>query len=280
MQIDWITVIAQIVNFLILVWLLKRFLYGPIVQTMQDRQQRIAAEMEEAREREQEAKEEARDHREKRQELEEQREERMREAERAADQRREELISEAREEVEAIERRWHENLREERDAFIRQLRQRLGHELCSVARRALADLANRELQEQVVDVFIGRLDDLGEDRREELKDAFADADEAPVITSAFSLSESHQQSLVSVVHELLGEDAEVSFREDEELLCGIALNIGGVKVAWSLDTYLDSLEETMTEELERETGEELEKAAEEAMPPTEIKPPEDEDEDE
>jgi F-type H+-transporting ATPase subunit b len=279
MQIDWVTVIAQIVNFLILVWLLKRFLYGPIVKAMEDRQGRIAAEMEEAKQREQEAEEEAHEHREKRRELEEQHEERMRAAERAAQEHREELMNEAREEVEAIERRWHKNLREERDAFIRELRQRLGHELCSVARQALADLANRELQEQVVAVFIERLDDLDEDRREELKDAFADADEEPSIMSAFSLSASHQQTLLSRVHELLGEGAEVSFHEDEELVCGMALSIGGVKVAWSLDSYLDSLEESMTEALERET-EELEGEAEEAMPPTEIKSPEDEDEDE
>ena len=31
MSIDWITVAAQIVNFLVLVWLLKRFLYRPIL---------------------------------------------------------------------------------------------------------------------------------------------------------------------------------------------------------------------------------------------------------
>ena len=42
MQIDWITVAAQIVNFLILVWLLQHFLYGPITRAMQRREQRIA----------------------------------------------------------------------------------------------------------------------------------------------------------------------------------------------------------------------------------------------
>ncbi len=278
MQIDWITVIAQIVNFLILVWLLKRFLYGPIVKTMEERQERIAAEMEEARQREEEASEEAREHREKRRELEQRREELMQQASNAAEEHREELMSEAREEVEAVERRWHENLREERDAFIRELRRRMGSELCSVARHALAELANRDLQEQVVDVFIERLDGLSEDRRAELLDAFEDADQgAVVVTSAFPLSADHEKSVISSVHEILGESAEVSFREDEELLCGVSLNVGGVKVAWSLDSYLDSLEEAMTEELERETAEEREAEAEEAMPPTET-PPEDADE--
>ena len=48
MHIDWLTVVAQIVNFLVLVYLLKRFLYGPILQAMDDRQAGIAARLQEA----------------------------------------------------------------------------------------------------------------------------------------------------------------------------------------------------------------------------------------
>ena len=42
MLIDWFTVIAQVVNFLILVWLLKRFLYRPILDAIDAREKRIA----------------------------------------------------------------------------------------------------------------------------------------------------------------------------------------------------------------------------------------------
>jgi F-type H+-transporting ATPase subunit b len=49
MHIDGFTVIAQIINFLVLVWLLKRFLYGPITQAMAARQQKIAAALDDAR---------------------------------------------------------------------------------------------------------------------------------------------------------------------------------------------------------------------------------------
>ena len=44
MLIDWPTVAFQIINFLILVALLKRFLYGRIVQAMETRETHIAAE--------------------------------------------------------------------------------------------------------------------------------------------------------------------------------------------------------------------------------------------
>ena len=48
MLIDWFTVSAQVVNFLILVWLLKRFLYKPILHAIDAREKRIAAELADA----------------------------------------------------------------------------------------------------------------------------------------------------------------------------------------------------------------------------------------
>jgi F-type H+-transporting ATPase subunit b len=45
MLIDWFTVGAQTLNFLILVWLMKRFLYKPIRHAIDEREKRIAAEL-------------------------------------------------------------------------------------------------------------------------------------------------------------------------------------------------------------------------------------------
>jgi len=48
MLIDWFTVGAQALNFIILVWLLKRFLYKPILGAVDAREKRIAAELADA----------------------------------------------------------------------------------------------------------------------------------------------------------------------------------------------------------------------------------------
>ncbi|MGB5569161.1 MAG: F0F1 ATP synthase subunit B, partial [Sedimenticolaceae bacterium] len=48
MLIDWFTVGAQLLNFLVLAWLLKRFLYRPILDALDAREQRIAAELADA----------------------------------------------------------------------------------------------------------------------------------------------------------------------------------------------------------------------------------------
>src|ERR1700722_17035203 len=61
MPIDWFTVVAQAVNFLILVWLLKRFLYKPILHAIDEREKGIAAQLAEADAKKAEAQEERND---------------------------------------------------------------------------------------------------------------------------------------------------------------------------------------------------------------------------
>jgi F-type H+-transporting ATPase subunit b len=43
--IDWFTVGAQLLNFIILVWLMKRFLYQPVLDAIAAREQKIAAQL-------------------------------------------------------------------------------------------------------------------------------------------------------------------------------------------------------------------------------------------
>jgi F-type H+-transporting ATPase subunit b len=49
MQINWFTVIAQVINFLVLVWLMKKYLYKPILQAIDDREKKIASELADAK---------------------------------------------------------------------------------------------------------------------------------------------------------------------------------------------------------------------------------------
>ena len=58
MLIDWFTLAAQALNFLILVWLMKRYLYAPILLALDAREKRIAAELADADARKAEAQQE------------------------------------------------------------------------------------------------------------------------------------------------------------------------------------------------------------------------------
>ena len=75
MLIDWFTVAAQIFNFLILVALLKHFLYGRIINAMDRREARITSRLQDAEEKKKLAEEEAAEYNQKIQDFNVQREE-------------------------------------------------------------------------------------------------------------------------------------------------------------------------------------------------------------
>ncbi len=266
----WMTIAAQIFNFLVLVVALYYLLYGPITRAMGEREQRIADRMHDASRREEEAEEQARRYREQCRELADSRDEMLQQARKEAQTERERLVQEAREQIEGMERSWHQNLRDQRASFFRELRKRMGRELCAVARRALADLATADLQAQIVHVFIDRLQDLDDASRGQIREALEQAVHPPRVVSAFELPHDQRRAIAAAARELLGTDGQIDFRRSDELLCGLELNVGGRKVAWSLDSYLDSLEQSIAETLEREVR--AEERQEAPMPRTQVGP--------
>ncbi len=242
MLIDWFTVGAQIINFLILVALLKHFLYGRIVQAMATRERTIATRLEEAARHRAEAEREAEHSRQQREHLEATRDEWLTHAKKEAEERRIELEQQAREEVDHIRYRWHEALRQEQDIFMQELRERVAAEVCTIARRALSDLANVELEQQVIDIFVTHLENLDEKRVIAFSEAIAENENALVVHSAFELPDRTRRKLAHALRERFAQEAEIRFTVIPALGCGVAVEAHGQKIVWGIEPYIELLQ--------------------------------------
>jgi F-type H+-transporting ATPase subunit b len=258
--IDWFTVLAQIINFLILVFLLHRFLYNPIMNAMARREKRIADDLETAERKRREAREEIESYRQKRADLDEQRQGLLRQAEKDADERRRDLLQKARAETDEIRTRWQRAIEQEKESFLADLRRRVGEETYRVIRSALADMANVALEERIVTVFLERLGDLPESDQQALAAETADSWK---INTAFDLAHESREEIHQVVTKALGHNGRLTFKTQPDLIAGIELVAAGHKVAWSLDSYLNSLEETLSDLLTQARIEEAAKSDEE-----------------
>ncbi|MCL4472949.1 MAG: F0F1 ATP synthase subunit delta [Actinobacteria bacterium] len=260
MPLDAFTIIAQIFNFVVLMLLLRRFLYGPIVRTMDARETHITMELDEAERKECEARHEAAELKREREELEDQRGEFLTQAQMDADQKRNELVKEARDEVEARKAAWQEAIAREKESFLDNLRQRAGEQVYIITRRVLSDLANVDLEQFIIDSFLKRLrsmEDEGLDRvaaqMSELRRLEADEAEKSAlpkpeaaITTAFDIDEDARRRIEQAVHERLGPNVQVRFEVTPKLICGIELKTRGYKAAWSLQDYLETLDESLS----------------------------------
>jgi F-type H+-transporting ATPase subunit b len=157
MLIDWFTVSAQIVNFLILVWLLKRFLYKPILRAIEERETLIKQQITKAESAKAEAEKARTSFDQKNDEFEKRREALFAEVEGEARTQRLKLLEEARKEYEISRAKLKEALKSEQAALNREIVRRTQAEVFAIARKTLTDLASSTLEERMVDVFILRL---------------------------------------------------------------------------------------------------------------------------
>src|ERR1700678_3074342 len=180
MLIDWFTVGAQVLNFLILVWLLKRFLYKPILDAIDAREKRITGQIADAESKKAEAQREQDDFRNKNKAFDEQRSALFSKAEDEAKTERDGMLNAARKDAADLRAAQETALHEDQTRLSGEIARSAAKEVIGMARKALEDLATVSLEERVEEVFTRRLRGMQVDSKLLMGEALKSASE-PVI---------------------------------------------------------------------------------------------------
>jgi F-type H+-transporting ATPase subunit b len=241
MLIDWFTVAAQAINFLVLVWLLKRFLYKPVLNAIDEREKRIASQLQEAENKKADALKEEADFKKKNEEFEQHRVALLADATNSAKVEREKLMDMARKAAEALRAKSQKASEEEVTNVKTTVGTLVQKEVFSIARKTLFDLAGINLEERIAEVFLHRLHDLNDEQRQKLKDRLPPMQTSTVVRSTFNLSDRQKATIGDAIKKLIGETATATFETKPDLICGIELIASGQKIAWSIADYLADL---------------------------------------
>jgi F-type H+-transporting ATPase subunit b len=247
MLIDWFTVGAQALNFIILVWLLKRFLYKPILNAVDAREKRIAAELADADAKKAEAQKERDDYQHKNEEFDQQRAALLSKATDEAKAARQRLLDDARKAADALSAKRQEALRSDAQNLNQAIRRRTQQEVFAIARKALKDLATTSLEERMSEVFTLRLRTMDGKAKEGIAEALKTASEPAVVRSAFALPAAQRAAIQKAVNETFSAEVPVRFETAPDLVSGIELATNGQKIAWSIADYLTSMEKGVGE---------------------------------
>ncbi len=234
MQIDWTTFVLQIVNFLVLLWILTRFFYRPVLDVLARRQAGIERTLTQAHETEARAAS-----------LQIQFEGRLAqwEAEKAAARARleAELTAERLRQMQLLERA----LAQERERVAAQeahRREEMLHELEAraveqarrFATRLLSRLADPRLEARLVEVFVEELAGLPEEPLAGLRAAVQAPQAQAVVTSAYPLDEDQRSRVRDALAARLGQALPIEFGQDERLLAGLRVSVGPWQLGLSL----------------------------------------------
>lgn len=227
MELDSFTFWAQLVNFAILLALLNRFLYQPVLEVLaerdahyQERTSQLDSQLETVQQQEQLLERELRS-------LEAQSQQFQDEASAQAEQLRRRLEAEARQQLSEQEEQWRQAVRRQLESELEGLRREVGRQAVAVARRALTDLADRSLEEEIVAQLLESFPEL--------------AGQEATVRTRWPL----EPRVKARLETLLGS---CSFEHEPELVAGIEVEAGGILKAWTIDGYLESFERALLRE--------------------------------
>ena len=234
MELNWTTFLLEIGNFLVLVWILTRLLYRPILHTIAQRTAAVQHDLAEAGRLRQEA-----------HDLQIQYERRQADWTVEAERMRGRMVEDVQHEKRRLLDELQSSLQQEREKATALEARRLSDLRRQVedtavmqgglfATKLLTRLANAELEARLVTMLIEDLHQLNSERRHAIQNACTQAPGPVIVTSAHLLSQSQRDSLTEAASSLLGQPASCEWREDPRLLAGLRVSLG----PWMLQANL------------------------------------------
>ncbi len=249
LKINVSTVIFQIINFLILAFLLYKFLFQRVMRLLDERARRITQALDEAEKREKEAETIQAEYLAKMEDAKREVEARREAAREEMERTRREVIEQARAEVQALRAGAEEEIDRERMEAIRRHREELATLVTSMSARMLTEVSDGRLHRVFFDAFLGRLSEL---EPLSLRDRGSMAETGAVrveVASANSLSEADTHRLQEVLSPLLNESVKLELSVDPSLIGGAMVRFGDHLIDGSLRGQLAKLRERFVEEL-------------------------------
>ena len=246
MQINWFTVIAQLINFLVLVWLMKKYLYKPILQAVDEREKKIAAELADAKTKKTEAKKEQDEFLKKNDLFDSQKKKMIADATLETAQERQKLLDAAHKEAAGVKLKLEKTSKALQENLNDQLARQTQQAVFSLTKKALSEMASTTLEKQSVQVFIKKIKATSDKEKTQFLKAFQSDANPLLVKSAFDLSDKEQKLIKSEIETILGGEGKYEFKTDPKMISGIELATKGYKLSWSFSAYINSLEKSLS----------------------------------
>ena len=234
MNLDWSTFLLEIINFLVLVWILKRFLYKPVLEVIERRKAGIAKTLSDAQGMRDEAAALKRQYEEKVAALEGEREQARVALQEELQAERERRLATLRQTVEE-ERKKHDVLEARRlQEQVRATEQTAIDHGAQFAAHMLGRIASPEVETRLVELFLEELTRQPDERSQAIRRALQEAGGPITVSSAYPLEAARRGAVTEALGKWLGQTVTCQFAEDRTQLAGLRVTIG----PWILEADL------------------------------------------
>lgn len=257
MPIDWFTVTAQIINFLILVWLLKRFLYQPILDGIDAREHKISSVLSNAEAQKKSAENLEAQYKEKLTNIDAERSTIIELAKAEAHKATLVALKDAKAQADALSIKRTNALNTEIQILQNEVIDKSVKEVFALSRKVISELADQQLQDKMFDKLLSHLNALNEEQYDGLYQAINKNQGHATVRSIAPLSQPQCEHLKACLEDILTNQASqrateqtsgdsltitLNLEVDPQLIAGLALSFGGWKLNWSANEMLSELQ--------------------------------------
>lgn len=252
LQINWGTLVLQILNFAVMAFILARFFFKPVVRILDERSKKVTSALDEAQRREKEATEIHAEYQEKLAEAEEQVLVIRQQAQDELTRTKEKFLAETRQEVQEMREKAASQLEEARQQATYQHRRELGHLVTMLSARLMRESGGNSFQQASIDQFLARLSALPEEEYRSRLEA-TDAEVMHVqLASADDLDEDSMMRIEEQLKRMTRQAIEIKHKVDPTLVAGATVRFGDTVIDGSLAGQLQSLNERYLMGLEQD----------------------------
>ena len=249
MNINWTTVFFQIINFLVIVWILKKYLFTPVLSSMDKREALIQKRLHDAEKSKAEAIAEQKRLDAKIAELEADKSTIMAKAYKDADKEYATLLKTFNAEMAGKRKAFEEQIITEREFLRTSIVELAGKSILSTVSKALSDLANQDIQTAILSGFITHLHSGKVEKLSDFKRYYERGSHLAVRTS-FELSAKDKRDITATIEKILGKKlSNLDFVIDKDIICGIEITCPPIQISYGMNTYISALAKNLDDGL-------------------------------
>ena len=249
MELNWSTFALEIFNFLILVWILTRFLYRPILNTIAQRKQAIQQQWQQAADKQQQAEQLKRQYENRLADWEQEKNAARKHLHDDIEAERKRLFDELRADIEAEKEKQAAIAQHHIDDQLKKNQRRALQQGAAFAAKLLTRLSTPALQQRIVDVLFEDIKNLSSTAVAALQTALKNTQTSIAVVSAFPLAPDVQAQVTNAMAQLAGRSMVCDFSEDSQLIAGIAISVGSWRVQANIQDELRYFAEVGNDQL-------------------------------
>ena len=252
MEIDLITFLAQVINLIILLFLLRKFLYLPVLKIVAERQKFIADTLQDARNEKVKAQKITAISEEKLAEIENQKNEILHQVGNDAKKLSEKLQHQAYDDFAAEQRKLRSKIVAEQKAFEAEIQHLTVEHFIKFADKALQQMADANLNVQIIKKFIGKIREMPAMQVKQLQELWTNSGKIEIQT-AWDLSDEDKEDLQRVLRQQfeIGKKVEFVYVKNQKLVCGLAIVVQDQLISWNLAEYADDFYRRLNNDMQK-----------------------------